>query len=108
MVIVGVDTGGGFTDFVYKKDGQWGVYNLLSTPDNPTEAVIQGLSKTVEVEEMQVVHGSTVATNAILKHRGVKTTVITKAGSEDILQIGRNREDFLIDRFLTIRLKILF
>ena len=81
---------------------------MLSSQDNPAGAFIQGLSKIVEEEEMQIVLGSTVVTNAILELKGVKTAVITNAGFEDILQIGWNREDFLIDRFLTIRLKILF
>ncbi len=80
MVIVGVDTGGTFTDFVYKKNGQWGVYKLLSTSENPAKAVIEGLSRIVAEKEMQVVHGSTVATNAILERKGVKTAVITNAG----------------------------
>ncbi len=45
MIIVGVDTGGTFTDFIYKDGDSWGVYKLLSTPANPAEAVVNGLKR---------------------------------------------------------------
>jgi N-methylhydantoinase A/oxoprolinase/acetone carboxylase beta subunit len=43
MMIIGVDTGGTFTDFVFKEGDRWGVYKLLSTPSNPAKAVLEGL-----------------------------------------------------------------
>ena len=43
MMIIGVDTGGTFTDFVFKEGDRWGVYKSLSTPSNPAGAVLEGL-----------------------------------------------------------------
>ncbi len=94
MVIVGVDTGGTFTDFIYRKDKKWGVLKLPSTPENPAKAVIEGLQKIAENEVKHVVHGTTVATNAILEKKGAKTAFITNEGFEDIIYIGRqNRKE---------------
>ncbi len=93
MVIVGVDTGGTFTDFIYLKDGKWQVLKLLSTPHNPAEAVLKGLSE-IGGEERRITHGTTVATNAVLERKGAKTAFITNRGFEDLLEIGRqNREE---------------
>ena len=94
MIIVGVDTGGTFTDFIYRKDKKWGVLKLPSTPENPAKAVIEGLQKIAENEVKHVVHGTTVATNAILEKKGAKTAFITNEGFEDIIYIGRqNRKE---------------
>ncbi len=93
MVIVGVDTGGTFTDFIYLKDGKWQVLKLLSTPHNPAEAVLKGLSK-IGGERRRITHGTTVATNAVLERKGAKTAFVTNRGFEDLLEIGRqNREE---------------
>ena len=94
MVIIGVDTGGTFTDFVYKKGKEWGVLKVLSTPDNPARAVLEGLRIIAGEEEKNIVHGTTVATNAVLEKKGAKTAFVTNKGFEDILIIGRqNREE---------------
>ena len=42
MIILGVDTGGTFTDFIYRINDEWKVYKILSTPDNPARAVLKG------------------------------------------------------------------
>ncbi|SDL49411.1 N-methylhydantoinase A [Maridesulfovibrio ferrireducens] len=94
MLIVGVDTGGTFTDFIYKDGNSWGVHKRLSTPHDPSESVINGLKYIAGDRRVQVVHGSTVATNAILERKGVKTALISNEGFEDIVQIGRqNRSE---------------
>lgn len=94
MLIIGVDTGGTFTDFIYKEGDEWGVHKRLSTPHDPSEAVIKGIKHIAGDRDVQVVHGSTVATNAILERKGVKTALITNDGFEDIIQIGRqNRSE---------------
>ncbi|WP_461209113.1 hydantoinase/oxoprolinase family protein [Desulfocurvus sp. DL9XJH121] len=94
MLIVGVDTGGTFTDFIYKDGDSWGVHKRLSTPRDPSEAVIRGLEHIAAGRPVSVVHGSTVATNAILERKGVKTALITNAGFEDVIEIGRqNRRE---------------
>ena len=92
MMIIGVDTGGTFTDFIYFKDSKWDVLKLLSTPENPGKAVVEGINTIVDGEDLQdvhIIHGSTVATNAILEKKGAKTAFITNRGFEDILDIGR-------------------
>ena len=85
MIVIGVDTGGTFTDFVFKDGERWGVYKLLSTPRNPAEAVLKGLQHIAGAKAKHIVHGSTVATNAILERKGVKTALITNKGFEDII-----------------------
>lgn len=94
MIIIGVDTGGTFTDFIYRKDGKWGVYKTLSTPANPAEAVLKGINHITNGEPANIIHGTTVATNAILERKGVKTAIIVNKGFEDIIEIGRqNRKE---------------
>ncbi len=94
MIIVGVDTGGTFTDFIYKGEKGWNVYKLLSTPHNPAEAVLKGLEIITKGETANITHGSTVATNAILEKKGANTALITNKGFEDIIEIGRqNRKE---------------
>ena len=96
-MIIGVDTGGTFTDFVYKDGDTWGVYKVLSTPSNPAEAVLNGLHYLAHGRKKQIIHGSTVATNAILERNGVKTALITNKGFEDIIEIGRQNRTRLYD-----------
>lgn len=97
MIVIGVDTGGTFTDFVFKDGDGWGVYKCLSTPHNPAEAVLNGLQHIAEAKAKRIVHGSTVATNAILERKGVKTALITNKGFEDIIEIGRQNRSRLYD-----------
>ncbi|WP_319778287.1 hydantoinase/oxoprolinase family protein [Maridesulfovibrio sp.] len=97
MLIIGVDTGGTFTDFIYKDGDEWGVHKRLSTPHDPSEAVINGIKQIAGDRAVQVVHGSTVATNAILERKGVKTALITNEGFEDVIQIGRQNRSDLYD-----------
>lgn len=90
MIRLGIDTGGTFTDFVLMASGQLKVHKVLSTPANPALAIIQGL-KDLGILEMKldIIHGSTVATNALLERRGARLAFITTAGFEDLLTIGR-------------------
>jgi N-methylhydantoinase A len=93
-VRVGVDTGGTFTDFVFETDGQLEIFKLASTPADPSLAIAAGLKtiseKTgVPLESVEVVHGTTVGTNALLQRRGARTALVTTRGFEDVLVIGR-------------------
>lgn len=97
MIIIGVDTGGTFTDLVYKDGEGWGVYKVLSTPSNPASAVLKGLRDIAGERPKQITHGSTVATNAILERKGAKTALITNKGFEDIIEIGRQNRARLYD-----------
>ncbi|MBM3284676.1 MAG: hydantoinase/oxoprolinase family protein, partial [Candidatus Aminicenantes bacterium] len=90
MVRVGIDTGGTFTDFVFVSPARMWIYKVLSTPRNPGEAILRGLKESgVLAEKLDVIHGSTVATNALLERKGAKLAFLTTAGFEDLLEIGR-------------------
>jgi N-methylhydantoinase A len=97
MIIIGVDTGGTFTDFVYIENNEVKIFKRLSTPANPAEAVLDGINRIAKGKLKNIVHGSTVATNAILERKGVKTALITNKGFEDIVDIGRQNRERLYD-----------
>lgn len=99
---VGVDAGGTFTDFVLAIGGDLRVFKLASTPSDPSLAMTSGLKRIaretgVRLSEIEVVHGTTVATNTILERRGAKTALVTTAGFEDVLAIGRQARPSLYD-----------
>ncbi|MCA9481111.1 MAG: hypothetical protein KC545_12230, partial [Nitrospira sp.] len=79
---VGIDIGGTFTDFVIYAAGEQSLrrFKVLSTPADPAEAVLQGLAKISQSTGRHIVHGSTVATNAILERKGARTALITTEG----------------------------
>ncbi len=90
MIRLGIDTGGTFTDFVLMEKNRLKVHKVLSTPSNPALAIIQGLKEMgVLKAETDIIHGSTVATNALLERRGARLAFLTTAGFEDLLTIGR-------------------
>ncbi len=93
-VRVGIDTGGTFTDFVFRQNGRLEVFKLPSTPSDPSLAIRSGLKQVadktgLELKNIEVVHGTTVGTNALLQRRGARTALITTKGFEDVLAIGR-------------------
>ena len=105
---VGIDIGGTFTDFVIydPESGSIFTFKLLSTPGNPAEAVLQGLKRIrseltggLVERSFDVIHGSTVATNALLERKGAKTALVTTKGFADILEIGRQDRPALYDFF---------
>jgi len=90
MRLLGVDTGGTFTDFVLYEEGRLRVHKVLSTPAAPERAILQGIADLgLSPEGLPVVHGSTVATNAALEGKGVRTVYIGNHGLADLLTIGR-------------------
>ncbi len=97
MVIIGVDTGGTFTDFIYKKNGKWNILKVLSTPENPAKAILKGIEEISKEERKSIVHGTTVATNTLLERKGARTAFITNKGFEDIIYIGRQNRKRLYD-----------
>lgn len=111
IIRIGIDIGGTFTDFViYNHNNEILSFKLPSTPEDPSSAVVSGLEKIKALQEERrgnpsgvafynredwhIVHGSTVATNALLERKGAKTALITTSGFKDVVQIGRqNRPD---------------
>jgi len=103
---IGVDTGGTFTDVVLITCRQEQLINhkLLSTPDDPAHAVIEGIKAVLRKHDelsgkrdsagsnasiRLIIHGSTVATNALLEGKGGRAALVTTAGFEDLVWIGR-------------------
>ena len=93
---IGVDTGGTFTDFISFDGNRVRVHKVPSTPDAPERAILQGLDEILDGRgvALDITHGSTVATNALLTRGGAKTALVTTAGFEDLIEIGRqNRKE---------------
>ena len=87
--ILGVDVGGTFTDFVYLSGGRLTVTKVLSTRSDPSVAVLTGIERLGVDAAAVISHGTTVATNALLEHRGGRTALVTTRGFRDALVIGR-------------------
>lgn len=94
--IVGIDIGGTFTDIVYampspdgRRSGTLVIYKIPSTPDDPARGLLAGLAALNVDLHIVVIHGSTVATNALLERKGARAVLITTEGFADVLEIGR-------------------
>jgi N-methylhydantoinase A len=110
---VGIDSGGTFTDLVALGPGIEIALKVPSTPDDPARAVEQALAQLEDRLaplvaahahrsrrfELDVVHGTTVATNALLEGRGAHVVFVTNAGFEDLIEIGRQARPDLYDLF---------
>ncbi len=108
---VAIDIGGTFTDFVVAgaRGGSLRTFKLLSTPDDPARAVLAGLGRVFGdpgdpwagakhgAAEPSIVHGSTVATNAVLERKGARTALVATRGFRDLLSIGRQARPELYD-----------
>ncbi|MDH5517915.1 MAG: hydantoinase/oxoprolinase family protein [Gammaproteobacteria bacterium] len=88
---LGVDTGGTFTDFVLYDGSAIRTHKVLSTAAAPEQAILQGIAELgiKNSQGLRLTHGSTVATNAVLQGRGVKTVYIANQGLKDVILIGR-------------------
>ncbi len=93
---MGVDIGGTFTDFVMIDTRNGDLFNekVLTTPDDPSVGVLQGLEKILATNKVKpadishIIHGTTLVANAVIERRGAKVALITTAGFGDILEIG--------------------
>ncbi len=98
MTLLGIDTGGTFTDFVLWRDGVLRVHKVPSTPSAPEQAILHGVRELgLDPAGLVVVHGSTVATNAVLEGKGARTAFVTNRGFADLLTIGRQARRELYD-----------
>ncbi len=93
-MLLGVDTGGTFTDFVLFKNGSLTIHKVLSTPKFPEQAILRGITElgilaSQSLADLTIIHGSTVATNALLERKGVRTVYVTNNGLTDLLTIAR-------------------
>ena len=96
---VAVDTGGTFTDCVTIADGRLQVLKLFSTPADPSQAVLDTLAQIAPGAALDVRHGTTIGTNAMLERKGARVAFVTTAGFEDTIAIGRQTRARLYDWF---------
>jgi N-methylhydantoinase A len=103
---IGADVGGTFTDLVaIDAAGRVWTHKLLSTPPDFERAVLEALAQLLRATDSagatvtEVAHGTTVATNAVLEHRGARTALITTRGFRDVLELRRIRAPQLYNLF---------
>ena len=94
--LIGVDIGGTFTDIVAvdQKNGKQYNGKVLTTPQNPSEAVLNGVKEIlskhkIDPKKCRVIHGTTLVANALIERKGAKTALLTTEGFRDVLEIGR-------------------
>ena len=104
MLKIGIDVGGTFTDLVAVDDsGQSTLAKTASTPEDPSIGVMAGLDRLAELVHLapsqllaqteRIVHGTTVATNALLEHKGAKVGLLTTEGHRDIIEMREGLKD---------------
>ena len=96
---VAVDTGGTFTDCVWVEGGRVRMLKAFSTPQDPSQAIVQVLQRTGLRSSATLLHGTTVGTNALLQRKGARIALATTAGFEDAIEIGRQARPKLYDFF---------
>jgi N-methylhydantoinase A len=97
---VAIDTGGTFTDCVWTDvSGRLRMLKVFSTPADPSQAIAEALQKIGHRGELILLHGTTVGTNTLLERKGARTALITTAGFEDAIEIGRQARPKLYDFF---------
>src|SRR5512143_662408 len=102
---IGIDTGGTFTDFVAADGARLTGFKAPSSPHNPAEAILSGIARILADTDgtlpFEIVHGTTVATNALLERKGAHTALVTNEGFEDVLEIGRQARPDLYNLMVT-------
>lgn len=109
MYRIGVDVGGTFTDFSVLDEKTMDVHSfkVLSTPEDPSEAIQQGISALLDAHGIapsqvsHLAHGTTVGTNMVIEAKGSPTGLLTTRGFRDILEIGRQTRPHLYDYSVT-------
>jgi N-methylhydantoinase A len=99
---IAIDTGGTFTDCVWVERGQVRMLKVFSTPADPSQAIVEALEKIGQRYSVVIRHGTTVGTNTLLQRKGARVALVTTAGFEDAIEIGRQARaklyDFFFDR----------
>ena len=99
---IAFDTGGTFTDCVCLTNGEFCVLKVFSTPSDPSLGVLETLAQFGAGESLNVRHGTTVGTNAMLERKGARVAFVTTAGFEDTIAIGRQTRASLYDWFAPV------
>jgi N-methylhydantoinase A len=97
---IAIDTGGTFTDCVWiDANNRLRMQKVFSTPADPSQAIVEALSKIAHQGELIILHGTTVGTNTLLERKGARSALVTTAGFEDAIEIGRQTRPKLYDFF---------
>ena len=96
---IAIDTGGTFTDCVWTENGRVRTLKVFSTPSDPSLAIVHSLERIRPSGGFILLHGTTVGTNSLLQRKGGRVALITTAGFEDVIEIGRQARPKLYDFF---------
>ncbi|HEY6373257.1 MAG TPA: hydantoinase/oxoprolinase family protein [Candidatus Sulfotelmatobacter sp.] len=96
---IAIDTGGTFTDCVWIEAGRLRMLKVFTTPADPSQAIVEALKKITHENDLVLLHGTTVGTNTLLERKGARTALVTTAGFEDAIEIGRQARPKLYDFF---------
>jgi len=100
---IGIDTGGTFTDCVIFEGSEARILKVFSTPDDPARGILEGVHRLIANDPAQLsrplelVHGTTVGTNTVLERKGARVALVTTAGFEDVIELGRQNRPRLYD-----------
>lgn len=105
---VGIDIGGTFTDFALYEESTSSlqIYKSLTTPADPSKGAVEGLKALLELAQIsfselsEIVHGTTLVTNALIEGKGAATALLTTRGFRDVLEVGREQRYDVYDLFL--------
>ena len=95
--LVAIDSGGTFTDVIALKGNEILVFKISSTPKSPQNAIHNVISKIESTFE--IVHGTTIATNAVIENKGAKTVLISTKGFKDVIEIGRQNRNNIYELY---------
>src|SRR2546427_9332678 len=96
---IAIDTGGTFTDCVWIGRGRVRMLKVVSTPADPSQAIVGVLKKVGLPSSLTLLHGTTVGTNTLLQRKGARVALVSTAGFEDAIEIGRQARPKLYDLF---------
>src|SRR5207245_3922194 len=96
---IAIGTGGTFTDCVWLERGHVRMLKVFSAPADPSEAIAEALRKVGAPDSLIILHGTTVGTNTLLQRKGARVALVTTAGFEDAIEIGRQARPKLYDFF---------
>jgi N-methylhydantoinase A len=99
LLQIAIDTGGTFTDCVWTERDQLRMLKVFSTPADPSQAIVEALEKISLTSPLILLHGTTVGTNTLLQRKGARVALVTTAGFEDVIEIGRQARPKLYDLF---------
>src|SRR5260221_13909123 len=105
---IAIDTGGTSTDCVGgdPASGQLRMLKVFSPPSDPSQAIAEAIRQIGHDGEFVLLHGTTVGTNTLLERKGTRTALVTTAGFEDAIEIGRQARpklyDFFFDRIVPL------